>query len=123
MQDVYNSVCKLQNYNENTNFLYPAIKPDAALIGWNKNHHSHIWPRHGSMKAEADQVIRKMIENKMIRNASIKKVTFDYKIVSEWTHVAEIIVEFSACTNYVSIKIHNTTGIILKPILEPQRIA
>ena len=94
MQELYNKVCGTLQYDVNTNFVFPSILPQAALFGWKEDKEARIWPRNGSRKGAADDLVEFMRNKGMISTTTLKEIRLVYKVVSGNTHVAELILSF-----------------------------
>ena len=102
MQIIYNLASKCYEFTT-ANFVYPAADPTHALVGCKHDTKVIIWSEEFSKKrnAKGQDLIDKLIALKMITSAEIKKIELDYKIISKWSHVAELIISFSDALEFL----------------------
>ena len=94
MQELYNKICGTLQYDVNVNFVFPSILPQAALFGWKEDKEIKIWPKDGFEKEAADNLVEFMKDKGMISTTTLKEIKLVYRVVSENTHVAELILNF-----------------------------
>ena len=70
--------------------------PQGALYGWKSDFEMILWPRNDEGKKKADEMIQFMKRRGMITNTVLKEMKLVYKVVTEATHVAEMILTFEA---------------------------
>ena len=94
MQELYNKICGTLQYDVNVNFVFPSTLPQAALFGWKEDKEIKIWPKDGFEKEAADNLVEFMKDKGMISTTTLKEIKLVYRVVSENTHVAELILNF-----------------------------
>ena len=102
-QIMYNTAAKAINFGTD-NFVFPSADPTFALIGCKQDTFLTIWEKGATKKqnAKGQDLIEKMKALGMIKSTEIDKITMNYKIVSKWTHVVEIIIEFNDSCDYMN---------------------
>ena len=96
LHELYDKVCATLHYDVNENFVYPSVLPQGALYGWKSDFEMILWPRNDEGKKKADEMIQFMKRRGMITNTVLKEMKLVYKVVTEATHVAEMILTFEA---------------------------
>ena len=95
MQIMYNQAGKAINFTAN-HFVFPAIDPTFALVGCKDSFIQEIWNHNKSPRENAtgQDFIDKIKQLGMIISSNIKDITLNYKVISKWTHTAEIVIQF-----------------------------
>ena len=103
LQIIYNLAAKAINFTT-ANFIFPSMDPTFALVGCKQNTKVTIWSKEfpNRKNAKGQDLINKMRELGMISTTKVDKIVLDYKIMSKWTHTAEIIMDFHDSCDYMN---------------------
>ena len=96
LQIIYNLAAKSIDFTT-ANFVFPSVDPTAAIVGCKHDTETTIWSEEFSTRRNAlgQDLIDKLKEKKMIKNMEVKMIKLKYKVISKWSHVAEIIISFN----------------------------
>lgn len=95
MQIMYNVAAKSIEFTT-ANFVFPSADPTFALVGCKHDTKVVIWSEEFTKRrnAKGQDLIDKLKDLKMITCIEIKKIELNYKVVSQWSHVAEVVISF-----------------------------
>ena len=95
MQIMYNLASRSIEFTT-ANFVFPAADPTHALVGCKNDSKIMIWSKDFTKRrnAKGQDLIDKLKELKMITSVEIKEIELNYRVVSKWSHVAEVIIGF-----------------------------
>lgn len=77
------------------NFVFPAIKPNYALLGWEHSTEINLYPNEDENKnGTMERIFKELKEKGLFSHVEVKNMKLHYHAVSKWSHIAELIVEF-----------------------------
>lgn len=102
MQIMYNVAAKSIEFTT-ANFVFPSADPTFALVGCKHDTKVMIWSEEFTKRrnAKGQDLIDKLKDLKMITSTDIKKIELNYKVVSKWSHVAEVILSFNDALDFL----------------------
>ena len=95
LQWLYHEICYNLIPFEAQNFLFPAAEPNYALYGWKKSMKTTLFPNVDPRKNEKiEKIFDELKKRGLVSHVKIAEMELHYHAASQWSHVAEIIVEF-----------------------------
>ena len=95
LQWLYHRICYEMIPFQVNNFVYPAIKPNYALMGWENSTKIKLFPNEDKEKEkEMVKIFKELKEKGLFSHVEVKNMMLHYHAVSKWSHIAELIVEF-----------------------------
>ena len=95
LQWLYHRICHDVIPFQENNFVFPAIRPNYALIGWEASIKIDLFPNTDANKnEEMKKIFNELKEKRLFSHVEVKKMQLHYHVVSKWSHIAELIVEF-----------------------------
>ena len=95
LQWLYHRICHEMIQFQAHNFVYPAVKPNYALVGWEASTKIKLFPNEDVNKNdEMKKIFNELKEKGLFSHVEVKGMELHYHAVSKWSHIAELIVEF-----------------------------